>query len=61
MHLKKNLYAVFFHHLCLAAQLRWLPARDLELRRELDAAVELFIRGAAIPPASATRKRKAKV
>jgi AcrR family transcriptional regulator len=53
--------AVFFHHLCLGALLRWLPAGNLKLRQELDAAVELFINGAAVPPAAAKRKRGRKV
>jgi AcrR family transcriptional regulator len=49
--------ALFFHHLCLGALLRWLSAGNLELRQELDAAVELFIQGAAVPPDAAARKR----
>lgn len=48
--------AVLFHHLCLGALLRWLPARNLKLRRELGTAVELFIHG-AVPRAAATQKR----
>jgi AcrR family transcriptional regulator len=53
--------AVLFHHLCLGALLRWLPAGNLKLRQELDAAVELFIHGAAVPPATAAGKRGRKV
>ena len=49
--------ALLFHHLCLGALLRWLPAGNLKLRQELDAAVELFIQGAAVPPDAAARKR----
>lgn len=48
--------AVLFHHLCLGALLEWLLAGNLKLRRELDAAVELFIHGAAVPSAAAGRK-----
>jgi AcrR family transcriptional regulator len=48
--------AVLFHHLCLGALLRWLPARNRKLRRELDAALDLFIHG-AIPPVKVARKR----
>jgi hypothetical protein len=51
--------AALFHH--LAALLKWLLARNLKLRRELGAAVELFIHGAAVPPAAAARKRGRKV
>lgn len=47
--------AVLFHHLCLAALLRWLTEADLELREELEAAVELFISGALL--SSRTTKR----
>jgi hypothetical protein len=53
--------AVLFHHLCLGALLKWLLAGNLRLRRELDAAVELFIHGAAVPSATAARKRGRKV
>jgi len=53
--------AVLFHHLCLGALLKWLLAGNLKLRRELDAAVELFIHGAAVPSATAARKRGRKV
>jgi AcrR family transcriptional regulator len=39
--------AVLFHHLCLGALLRWLMESNLELRRELAVAVDLFLTGAA--------------
>lgn len=48
--------AVLFHHLCLGALLRWLPAKNLNLRHELGAAVELFFHG-VIPRAAAAQKR----
>jgi TetR/AcrR family transcriptional regulator, regulator of autoinduction and epiphytic fitness len=53
--------AVLLHHLCLGALLRWLPTENLKLRQELDAAVELFIQGAAVPSATAARKRGRKL
>ncbi|UWZ82372.1 TetR/AcrR family transcriptional regulator [Occallatibacter riparius] len=48
--------AVLFHHLCLGALLRWLVAEDLKLRRELDAAVAVFLQGAAQVSAPAKKR-----
>lgn len=42
--------AISFHHLYLAAMLRWLADPSLKLRKEFAAAVELFLHGAAAPP-----------
>jgi len=51
--------AELFHHISLAAILRWLSSKNLQLRQELDAAVELFVHG-AVAPASTVRKRGGK-
>lgn len=52
--------AVLFHHLCLGVLLRWLVEKDLTLRQELSVAVELFLNGAVLSPATAQRRgRKA--
>jgi AcrR family transcriptional regulator len=40
---------IAFHHLYLGAILRWLANPRLKLRKELAAAVELFLHGAAVP------------
>ena len=53
--------AVLFHHLCLGTLLEWLVVGNLKLLRELDAAVELFVHGAAVPSATAARKPGRKV
>jgi AcrR family transcriptional regulator len=56
--------ALAFHHLYLAAMLHWLASPRSKLRKEFDAAVELFLHGAAAPglarPAAkrAARSRK---
>lgn len=47
--------AVLFHHLCLGVLLRWLVKRNLKLRQELSVAVELFINGAVLSPATAQK------
>jgi hypothetical protein len=52
--------AVFFHHLCHGALLPWLPAKILKLRRELGAAVDLFIQG-TVPPVASGQKRRRKI
>ena len=47
--------AVLFHHLCLGVLLRWLVERNLKLRQELSVAVELFLNGAVLSPATVQR------
>jgi hypothetical protein len=50
--------AVFFHHLCLGALVRWLAAKKLKRCRELGAAVDLFIHGAVQLIATAEKRRR---
>ena len=50
--------ALALHHLYLAAMLHWLAAPRLKLRKEFDAAVELFLHGAAVPAVSAKPRGK---
>lgn len=47
-----------FHHLYLAAMLRWLASPRLKLRKEFAAAVELFLHGAAAPAKPVPKARK---
>lgn len=49
-----------FHHLYLAAMLRWLATPRLKLRKEFAAAVELFLHGAAAPARLVSLSRKKK-
>jgi len=46
---------IAFHHLYLGAMLRWLADPSLKLRTEFAAAVELFLRGAAVPARAVPR------
>jgi TetR/AcrR family transcriptional regulator, regulator of autoinduction and epiphytic fitness len=50
--------AALFHHLYLGALMRWLTVPGLKLRDEFAAAVELFVKGAAVPLPPASRSRK---
>lgn len=50
--------ATLFHHLYLAALLRWLNEPGLSLREEFNAAVRLFVEGASAHVAKASLPRK---
>jgi hypothetical protein len=53
---------IAFHHLYLAAMLRWLVDPRLKLRKEFAAAVDLFLHGASAParpsPKTSLKPRK---
>jgi AcrR family transcriptional regulator len=56
--LDASFLAVMFHHLCLGVLLQWLLGRTTKLREGLATAVELFLRGSALPATPRKRRRK---
>ncbi|RQS60942.1 TetR/AcrR family transcriptional regulator [Burkholderia sp. Bp8963] len=49
--------ATWFHHLYLAAMLRWLNVPGLSLKREFQAVVRLFVEGAEVKASSGRARR----